>query len=230
MNASLTSQVRPALAALILLSAITGVAYPVAVTLVAQALFPWQANGSLVLADGSRAGTRESGGSRARTLESGARADETIAGSALIGQPFDDPRYFWSRISATTPAAYNGASSTGSNLGPTNPALFDALKARIAALRGPNGADTRPIPVDLVTSSGSGLDPHISPAAAEWQIPRVAAARKIEPSIVRDLVRHHTERRQLGLLGEPRVNVLLLNLALDQAASAPSPANCKTSR
>lgn len=211
MNASLTSQLRPALAAMILLTAITGVAYPIAVTLVAQAAFPWQANGSLVLADGSHA--------------NGAQANEKIAGSKWIGQPFDDPRYFWSRISATTPAAYNAASSSGSNLGPTNPALFDALKARIAALRGPNGADTRPIPVDLVTSSASGLDPHISPAAAEWQIPRVAAARKVEPSALRDLVRRHVERRQLGLLGEARVNVLLLNLALDQATSTTDKAS-----
>jgi K+-transporting ATPase ATPase C chain len=212
MNSSISSQWRPAVAAMLLLTAITGVAYPLAVTLVAQVFFPWQANGSLVLSDGSHA--------------TGAQPGEKIAGSKWIGQPFDDPRYFWSRVSATTPAPYNAASSSGSNLGPTNPALFDAMKARIAALRGPKASDARPIPVDLATSSASGLDPHISPAAAEWQIPRVASARKIDPSLLRNLVRVHVERRQLGLLGEPRVNVLLLNLALDRATSA----NDKTSR
>jgi K+-transporting ATPase ATPase C chain len=181
------------------LTVITGVIYPLVVTVVAQVAFPWQANGSLV----------DSAGAHAESAKA--------AGSALIGQSFENPRYFWSRISATTPAPYNSASSTGSNLGPTNPALLDEVKGRIGALRGPDGADARFIPVDLVTSSGSGLDPHISPAAAEWQIPRVAKARGIDPAELTALVRRHTERRQLGILGEPRVNVLLLNLELDRA-------------
>jgi K+-transporting ATPase ATPase C chain len=202
MNTSISSQLRPALAAMVVLTLLTGVIYPLAVTLVARVAFPWQAAGSLVQADGSHV--------------DGSPDDATrVVGSALIGQGFDDPRYFWSRISATTPP-YNGASSSGSNLGPTNPALLDAVNARIQALRGADDKDTRPIPVDLVTSSGSGLDPHISPAAAEWQIPRVARARGIDPERVRELVRRHVERRQLGILGEPRVNVLLLNLALDR--------------
>jgi K+-transporting ATPase ATPase C chain len=205
MNTTLASHIRPAVVAMFLLTALTGVIYPLLVTLVAQAVFPWQANGSFVDADGARA--------------AGAHDDETkAAGSVLIGQAFDGPRYFWSRISATSPAPYNAASSSGSNLGPRNPALIDAVKGRIAALRAADGADARPIPVDLVTSSASGLDPHISPAAALWQIPRVAAARGIDAAKLRTLVDRHTERRQLGILGEPRVNVLLLNLELDRAS------------
>lgn len=198
MNTSLTSQLRPAVMAMVALTLITGAIYPLLVTVVAQSAFPWQANGSLVQADGAHADSAKA------------------AGSALIGQPFDNPRYFWSRASATSPAPYNAAASSGSNLGPTNPALTDAVKGRIAVLRGSDGADVRPIPVDLVTASGSGLDPHISPAAAEWQIPRVAAARAITPSELQAIVRRHVERRQLGILGEPRVNVLLLNLDLDR--------------
>jgi K+-transporting ATPase ATPase C chain len=198
LNASFTSQLKPAVAALAALTVITGVIYPVLVTVAAQAVFPWQANGSFVETDGTHAG------------------DSRTAGSALIGQGFASPRYFWSRVSSTSPAPYNAASSSGSNLGPTNPALIDAAKGRVAALRSSDGADARLIPVDLVTSSGSGLDPHISPAAAEWQIPRVAAARGIDAAQLKDLVARHTERRQLGILGEPRVNVLLLNLALDR--------------
>ena len=207
-RSSFVSEIKPAILMLVLLSAITGIAYPLLVTLVAQVVFPWQANGSLVARDGSHV-------EAASTSSTGGAA---LAGSALIGQPFDDPSYFWSRISATTPASYNAASSSGSNLGPTNPALMDEVKARVAALRGAEASDEKlEIPVDLVTSSGSGLDPHISPAAAAWQIPRVAKARGLDASVVREIVERHVERRQLGLLGEPRVNVLLLNLDLDRS-------------
>jgi K+-transporting ATPase ATPase C chain len=183
--------IRPALVLLALLSVLTGIVYPLVVTGVAQAAFPSQASGSLVVQEGK------------------------VRGSALIGQPFDEPRYFWSRPSATTPA-YNGAASSGSNLGPLNPALTDAVKARVEALRAADPGDTGPVPVDLVTASGSGLDPHISPAAAQYQAGRVARARGLDPERVRQLVVEHTEGRQLGVLGEPHVNVLLLNLALDR--------------
>jgi K+-transporting ATPase ATPase C chain len=199
MSSSFAAQLRSAAAALLALSLLTGVVYPLVVTGVAELCFPWQANGSIVQSDGSSA--------------DGA----SVAGSALIGQKFEGARYFWSRPSATASAPYDGAASTGSNLGPTNPALLDAVRARIAALRAGDGADARPIPVDLVTASASGLDPHISPAAAMWQIPRVAAARGMDPAKLEVFVRRHTERRQLGVLGEPRVNVLLLNLALDRS-------------
>jgi K+-transporting ATPase ATPase C chain len=201
MNASLMSQARPAVLAMLALSLITGVAYPLLVTALAQAAFPWQANGSFVAADGAHAETKN------------------VAGSALIGQSFDNPRYFWSRVSATSPVPYDASASSGSNLAPTNPRLLERVEARIAALRGADGAGGDPIPVDLVTSSASGLDPHISPAAASWQIQRVAAARGLDESKLRALVLRHTERRQLGVLGEPRVNVLLLNLALDRSSA-----------
>ena len=187
------AQLRSAVVSLAIFTVLTGIAYPLLVTGVAQAAFPARANGSVVTKDGVDVGSR------------------------LIGQPFDDPRYFWGRASATTPAPYDATSSTGSNLGPTNPALFDAVNARVAALRGAKGGGASPIPVDLVTSSGSGLDPHISPAAAAWQIRRVAAARGIPTADLEEFVKRHVERRQLGILGEPRVNVLLLNLALDRA-------------
>jgi len=185
-------QIRPALVILVLFTALVGLVYPLAVTGVAQAVFPRQAAGSL-LADQGR-----------------------VVGSELIGQPFDDPRYFWGRLSATAPPAYNAAASSGSNLGPSNPALIGRVEARIAALRAADPGNVRPIPVDLVTASASGLDPHISVAAALYQVPRVARARGMSESDVEALVRRSTAGRQLGLLGEPRVNVLHLNLALDQ--------------
>lgn len=183
--------VRPALVSLALLTIVTGVAYPLVVTGIAQLLFPTQANGSLIVVDGKPVGSR------------------------LIGQPFDDPRYFWGRPSATTPFPYNAGSSSGSNLSPTNPDLVKAVQARVDALRAEDPGNTAPVPVDLVTASGSGLDPHISPAAALYQVPRVARARKLDPESVRRQVERHIESRWLGILGEPRVNVLALNLTLD---------------
>ena len=183
---------RPAIMLLLLLTAITGVAYPFAVTGLAQLLFPKQANGSLILRGGKP------------------------VGSALIGQSFTDPKYFWGRPSATTPQPYNGAASGGSNLGPSNPALTAAVKQRIAALHAADPGDDARVPVDLVTASGSGLDPDISPAAALYQLNRVARARGLPPAEVRALIDRQTRSRQFGVLGEPRVNVLELNLALDE--------------
>ena len=191
----MSSQLRPAIVLLALLTVITGVVYPLVVTVVAQVAFPTQANGSLIV-----------------------RGDGVV-GSALIGQPFDDPKYFWGRLSATAPFAYNAAASSGSNLGPLNPALTDAVKARVDALRAADPGNESPIPVDLVTASGSGLDPHVSPAAARWQVPRVARARGLDPATVQALVEQHTEGRQWGFFGEARVNVLALNLALDAMPS-----------
>jgi K+-transporting ATPase ATPase C chain len=174
------------------------VIYPLAMTALAQVLFPYRAHGSMIVRDGR------------------------LVGSELIGQPFSSPGYFWGRLSATVPA-YNGAVSSGSNLGPTNPALIDAVSERIEALRGADPGNTLPIPVDLVTASGSGLDPHISPAAARYQVSRVARARGLDSAAVGGLVDRYTEGRQLGILGEPRVNVLLLNLGLDSVAPLPGP-------
>lgn len=192
------SQVRAALACLFALTVVTGLAYPLLVTGIARAAFPTQANGSLVWRDGK------------------------VVGSRLIGQSFDDPKYFWGRLSATSDAngkalPYNAGASAGSNLGPTNPALVDEAKARIDALKAADPTHDSPIPVDLVTSSASGLDPDISPAAAEYQIRRVARARGLDEDRVRSLVAAHTGERQFGFLGEPRVNVLEVNLGLDAA-------------
>jgi potassium-transporting ATPase KdpC subunit len=187
----MSQQLRPALVLLFLLTVLTGLVYPALVTVVAQTAFAHQANGSFVFR-----GT-------------------DVAGSTLIGQPFDDPKYFWGRLSATAPFAYNAAASSGSNLGPLNPALVDAVKARVDALRAADPDNHAPVPVDLATASGSGLDPHVSPAAAHWQVPRVARARGLDPAMVDALVTRNTEGRQWGFLGEPRVNVLALNLALD---------------
>lgn len=188
---NLSQQLRPAVMTLLLFSLLTGLAYPLAVTAVAQVVFPRQANGSLIERDGQP------------------------VGSERIGQPFDDPAYFWGRPSATGPFAYNAAASSGSNLGPSNPALVEAVRARVEALRAADPGNDAPIPVDLVTASASGLDPHISPAAAAYQVPRVARARGMDEAALADLVSAHTEGRSLGLLGEPRVKVLALNLALD---------------
>jgi K+-transporting ATPase ATPase C chain len=184
-------QLRTAAVLFIALTVLTGIAYPLLVTAIAQAVFPRQANASLI--------------------EDG----EQVVGSELIGQPFARPEYFWGRLSATVPTLYNASASSGSNYGPLHPDLKDAAEARMAALQA-GAARGGKVPVDLVTASGSGLDPHISPAAAEYQVPRIAASRKITEDDVRELIRQHTENRQFGVLGEPRVNVLRLNMALQQ--------------
>jgi len=193
----MTSQIRPALLALVLFTLLTGLIYPLVVTGIAQVAFPHAANGSLMEVDGQ------------------------VVGSELIGQAFADPAYFWGRLSATGTFAYNAfnadnlTASSGSNDGPLSPALLERVNARIEALQAADPENTSPIPVDLVTASGSGLDPHISPAAAIYQIPRVAQARNMSEADLRTLVDQYTEPRQFGFLGEPRVNVLRLNLALD---------------
>lgn len=210
-------QTRQAFLLLVVFTILTGIIYPLAITGLAQVVFPHQANGSLIY-----------------------RAGKPV-GSSLIGQPFTDPKYFWSRPSATSPVPYNAGSSNGSNLGPTNPDLMKAVAERVAALRkadpgkkgtgpidaqhpkgragkldlSPFSPDDVPVPIDLVTSSASGLDPHISPAAAEYQVRRVAKSRGLDPETVRQLIARHTAGRTLGVLGEPRVNVVELNLALD---------------
>lgn len=185
-------QLKPTVMVFLVLTLLTGLVYPLIVTALAQLLFPHQATGSLIVRDGK------------------------IIGSELIGQYFDRPEYFWGRPSATSPFPYNAAASSGSNLGPTNPALAEAVQARIAMLKAADPGNETPIPVDLVTASGSGLDPHISPASAAYQLGRVARARGLEQEVVEHLVAQHTESRQLGFLGERRVNVLRLNLALDK--------------
>jgi K+-transporting ATPase ATPase C chain len=191
-KANMRHQIRPAIVSIAIFTLLTGILYPLFITGTAQAFFPHQANGSLILNNGQ------------------------VLGSQLIGQEFDDPRYFWGRLSATSPYPYNAASSSGSNLGPTNPALIAEVKTRIADLRAADPSNTAPIPVDLVTSSGSGLDPDISVAASEYQIPRVAEARGLSENVIRALVNKYTQGRQFGIFGEPHVNVLELNLALDE--------------
>ncbi|HZX30624.1 MAG TPA: potassium-transporting ATPase subunit KdpC [Rhodocyclaceae bacterium] len=186
--------IRPAVSLFVLLTAVTGVAYPLVVTGVAKAAFPEQAGGSVIIKEGKP------------------------VGSSLVGQNFTDPKHFWGRPSATSPQPYNGTASSGSNQGPLNPALTDAVKGRIEALRAADPGNTRLVPADLVTASASGLDPHISPEAAEYQVPRIARERHLAAADLRALVRQHTEDRQWGVFGEPRVNVLELNLALDAAA------------
>lgn len=186
------NMLRPMLVLFAAMTLITGICYPVIVTAISQAVFPHQANGSILERDGK------------------------AVGSELIGQQFDAPGYFWGRLSATTPNPYNAQNSGGSNLGPTNPALADEVKGRIQALRAADPTNTAPIPVDLVTSSGSGLDPDISPAAAAYQAARVAKARGLTLDQVYRTIEQNTSGRQLGVLGEPRVNVLRLNLALDR--------------
>ena len=183
--------IRPALVSIAIFTLLTGIIYPLFITGVAQVIFPHQATGSLITKNGQ------------------------VVGSQLIGQQFDDPRYFWGRLSATSPYPYNAAASSGSNLGPTNPALQDEVKTRIADLKAADPNNTAPIPVNLVTSSGSGLDPDISLAAAQYQVARVATARGISVDAVQALVQQYTQGRQFGIIGEPRVNVLELNLALD---------------
>ncbi len=189
-------QLKISLIATVLFTLLTGLAYPLVVTGLGQVLFPGKANGSLIREDGK------------------------VIGSELIGQPFSSPKYFWGRLSATAPYSYNAGASSGSNLGPLNPALFDAVKKRIADLRAADTTNTQSIPIDLVTASGSGLDPHISVAAALYQVERVARNRTLNDTQVRSLVDQYTEGRQLGFLGEPRVNVLEVNLALDKLQSS----------
>lgn len=186
--------IRPAVCLLFAMTLLTGVVYPLLVTGIALVAFPRQSGGSLLIENGQ------------------------VVGSSLIGQPFDDPKYFWSRPSATAPFAYNAGASSGSNLGPTEPLLLTAVKQRVEKLRKYDAGNAAPVPVDLVTSSASGLDPHISPASAAYQLPRVARLRGLEEQAVRDLAARHTEPRWLGMLGEPRVNVVELNLALDRLA------------
>jgi potassium-transporting ATPase KdpC subunit len=188
---AMTSLFRPAIVLFLILTALTGVVYPFLVTGIAQVVFPAQAGGSLLIKDGKPVGSR------------------------LIGQSFSDPKHFWGRPSATAPQPYNGLASGGSNLGPLNPALTDGIKSRIEALQAADPTNKAPIPVDLVTASGSGLDPDISLAAVYYQASRVARARGLSPEVVRSLIGAHARGKLLGILGEPRVNVLELNLALD---------------
>jgi len=190
-RSALSELFRPALAVLLILTLLTGVLYPAIITAVGQTVFPYQAGGSVIV------------------------RNDTVIGSSLIAQSFSDAKYFWTRPSATTPQPYNGTASSGSNLGPLNPALTEAVKERVAALRAADAGNTGAVPVDLVTASGSGLDPDISLAAARFQVPRIATARGLRPEAVEALVSSHARGRLFGFLGEPRVNVLELNLALD---------------
>jgi potassium-transporting ATPase KdpC subunit len=193
------SLIRPAVVLLLFFTVLTGFLYPLAITAIAQAAFARAASGSIVARDGKP------------------------IGSSLIGQNFSDPKYFWGRPSATTPQPYGGTASTGSNLGPLNPALTDGIKAHIQALRAADPGNLAPIPVDLVTASASGLDPEESIAAALYQAPRVARVRRLDPAVVQALISSQSQGRWLGLLGEPRVNVLALNLALDELALKSGP-------
>ena len=186
------SMIRNAFMSVVIFTVLTGLLYPLTVTGISQAIFPRQANGSIIAKNGRP------------------------VGSSLIGQQFADPKYFWGRLSATEPFPYNGGASSGANRGPNNPALVTAVQRRIAALRAADPDNTAGIPVDLVTASGSGLDPHISPAAASYQVHRISQVRRIDEARVRALVAAHVEDRQFGILGEPRINVLRLNLALDE--------------
>jgi len=186
---------RTSVITIVLFTVLTGFIYPLIVTGISQIIFPGRANGSMITKGGR------------------------VIGSELIGQPFSSPKYFWSRPSATSPYAYNAAASTGSNYGPLNPALLDATGKRVKELRDADPQNANPVPVDLVTASGSGLDPHISVAAALYQVPRVARSRSVSEGVVKSLVNQHTEGRTLGILGEPRVNVLTLNVALDEMKS-----------
>jgi len=190
------AMIRPAVSLFVLLTVVTGVLYPLAVTGVAKAAFPHQAAGSLIVRDGK------------------------TVGSSLIGQNFSDPKYFWGRPSATSPMANNGQGSSGSNLGPLNPALTDAIKGRVDALRAADPGNKAAVPVDLVTTSASGLDPEISVAAAQYQAARIARLRGVSQAIVEDIIARHTEGRLLGLLGEPRVNVLDMNLELQHPSAS----------
>lgn len=187
--------IRPAVSLFVVLSAVTGVLYPLAVTGAASTLFPEQAQGSLIFKDG------------------------VAVGSSLIGQQFSDPKYFWSRPSATSPMPYNAGASSGSNQGPLNPALIEAVKGRIEALKAADPGNHLPVPVDLVTASGSGLDPHISVAAALYQLGRVARNRHLPPDVVRQVIDRHIEGPLMGVFGEPRVNVLRVNLDMDRLAA-----------
>ena len=195
-----TSLIRPALILFAIMTLLTGIIYPLLVTGIARLIFPYQAAGSLLLREGQPIGSR------------------------LIGQSFSDPKYFWGRPSATTPQPYNGAASGGSNLGPLNPALVAAARARVTALREADPDNTALVPVDLATASGSGLDPHISVAAAQYQASRIARVRGVPLAAVRTLIAAHTQGRFLGIVGEPRINVLELNLALDELRAGHSQA------
>ncbi len=198
MPSTFFSFMRPAISLFLVLTVVTGVAYPLAVTGVGQGLFPSQSQGSLLRGDGGQ-----------------------VVGSRLVGQAFTDAGHFWSRPSATVPTPYNAANSAGSNLGPLNPALSEAVKGRAEALRAADPGNTSPIPVDLVTASGSGLDPHISVAAARYQVDRVARARQLPREAVMSLVLRHAEQPWMGFFGEPRVNVLALNMGLEALARTP---------
>ena len=187
----MATMIRNSLMSLLLFTLLTGIIYPLVVTGIAQVIFPHQANGSIITKNGK------------------------AVGSQLIGQQFEDPKYFWGRFSATTPNPYNGGSSSGSNLGPNNPDIMKAVQSRGDALHSADPANSAKIPIDLVTASASGLDPHITPAAAEYQIHRVAKARGLEDAAIRDIVANNTRGRWLGVIGEPVVNVLELNVALD---------------